>query len=41
MTHPPSTKIFDRVNYYYPNSKKPLEDYNDNIPHNGKLILFM
>ncbi|PKB95973.1 hypothetical protein RhiirA5_435700 [Rhizophagus irregularis] len=35
-TNPPSTKIFDRINYRYPNSKKPLENY-----HNKFNILFI
>ncbi|PKC65037.1 hypothetical protein RhiirA1_395609 [Rhizophagus irregularis] len=35
-TNPPSTKIFDRINYRYPNSKKPLENY-----HNKDNILFI
>ncbi|CAB4407410.1 unnamed protein product [Rhizophagus irregularis] len=29
--HPPLTKLFDRVNYRYPNSKRPLEDHNNNF----------
>ncbi|CAB4495792.1 hypothetical protein RhiirA5_415472 [Rhizophagus irregularis] len=29
--HPPLTKLFDKINYQYPNSKRPLEDHNNNI----------
>ncbi|GBC51152.2 uncharacterized protein OCT59_022392 [Rhizophagus irregularis] len=29
--HSPLTKLFDRVNYRYPNSKRPLEDHNNNF----------
>ncbi|CAB4494689.1 hypothetical protein RhiirA1_461176 [Rhizophagus irregularis] len=30
-THPPLTKLFDKINYRYPNSKRPLEDHNNII----------
>ncbi|PKC50086.1 hypothetical protein RhiirA1_487455, partial [Rhizophagus irregularis] len=33
--HPPLTKLFDRVNYRYPNSKRPLEDHNNNFSIDG------
>ncbi len=40
VTHPPSTKNFDKVKYCYPNSKKqtPLRDYNNNTPIDGNFI---
>jgi hypothetical protein len=31
ITHPPSIKNFDRVNYQYPSSKKSSKDYDNNI----------
>ena len=39
-THPPLTKLFDKINYRYPNSKKPLEDYQNNISIDGNLYFF-
>ncbi|RGB28062.1 hypothetical protein C1646_797636 [Rhizophagus diaphanus] len=39
-THPPLTKLFDKINYRYPNSKRPLEDHNNNIStDDGKTFL--
>jgi len=35
----PLTKHFDKINYYYPSSRRPLEDYQNNIPIDGNLFL--
>ncbi|GES89437.1 hypothetical protein GLOIN_2v1787544 [Rhizophagus clarus] len=34
-THLPLTKLFDKINYRYPNSKRPLEDYQNNNSTEG------
>jgi hypothetical protein len=40
-THPPLTKLFDKINYRYPNSKRPLEDYQNNNSTEGGNLYFI
>ncbi|GBB83346.1 hypothetical protein RclHR1_10070008 [Rhizophagus clarus] len=39
VTNSPPTKIFDKINYCYPDSKKPLEVHNDNVPNDANSII--